>query len=162
MPLSVDIGLTQDTCQEISDMLCRILANEYFLYQKTLSFHWNITGETFISLHELLEDHYEWLKETIDILAERIRALGFIAPGSYKKYSKEATLHEAIENLTAQQMLKELVASHTEVICQIRDTITHLADKKDYATEDILIQVLKEHEKNTWMLRSHLLEEPIS
>lgn len=160
MTMSINIGLNQEICHANSDVLCSILANEYFLYQKTLSFHWNVTGESFIGLHKLLEEHYEWLKETIDSIAERIRALGFIAPGSYKKYDREASLSEANENQTAREMLHELVFSHAEIIRQIRESISNMQGKQDYATEELLTKILQSHEKITWMLRSHLLALP--
>lgn len=99
--------MSKDIRNVTSEHLIRILSNEYFLYLKSLNFHWNITGENLISLHELLEAHYEWLKETIDEIAERIRTIGCVARGSYKGYAKKISISNKndIENQTAQSIL---------------------------------------------------------
>lgn len=160
MSNQINLGLGESVRQQISTDLASLLADEYFLYLKTLNYHWNITGETFISLHELLEEHYEWLKETVDSLAERIRSLGHIAPGSYKQFCAATSEQETDGNLTAEKMLADLVKSHEVVINKIRDALEKMGGKRDFATEDLLTTILGEHEKKTWMLRSHLQKKP--
>lgn len=162
----INLGLNEDTRKMVSEYLGHLLANEYFLYLETLNFHWNITGQSFIGLHTLLEQHYEWLKQAIDEIAERIRTIGYKAPGTYKDYVHQRSLgreqQDDAENKTANIMLMELVEAHEAMIRDLRQTLTRLEGLHDYATEDMLIQWLKVHEKNTWMLRSHLLYTPES
>ena len=160
MSTATNVGLQEPASKKISEKLCELLADEYFLYLKTLNFHWNITGESFISLHELLESHYESLKDNVDDIAERIRALGYVAPGTYKKYSSHAHIPEGEENQSAQAMLQELVSSHEAVIKQIRLFINDIQGLMDFVTEDMLTDILGGHEKNAWMLRSHLMKRP--
>lgn len=156
----INLGLGEEVRKQISHDLAALLADEYFLYLKTLNYHWNITGETFISLHELLEEQYEWLKDTVDSLAERIRSLGYIAPGSYKQFCESSHDTGNDGNLTAEKMLEDLVLTHEKVINKIRDALEGMEGKRDFATEDLLTGILGEHEKKTWMLRSHLQKKP--
>lgn len=161
--MKMNIGLTEEIRKAVSEHLCKLLADEYFLYLKTLNFHWNITGESFIALHELLEKHYEWLKGTVDDVAERIRALGYQAPGTYREYVKNVELaHEPSKDLTALEMIAELVDTHEALIRTIRGILDEIQGQRDYATEDLLIKLLGSHEMKTWMLRSHLLSRPQS
>lgn len=160
MKRPINIGLTEETHKMVSEKLIILLSNEYLLYVKTLNFHWNITGKSFIALHQLMEAHYEWLKVTVDNVAERIRALGFITPVHYKKYHPNALMDEGNEEQSAEQMLVDLVTSHEKVIQLIRNTIKEIENHQDYASEDLLIKILGKHEKNLWMLRSHLQTNP--
>lgn len=137
-------------------VLERILMEEHFLFQKTLYYHWNITGFNFISIHKLLEDHYEWLKLTVDDVAERIRALGYITPLKFEFPDKGIKPTSQDMEQTAREMIEDLTASHGEVISSLKNAIANLSETDDYATEDLLIKILGEHEKNAWMLRSHL------
>ena len=157
--MNINIGLNEETRAKVSECLGRLLTNEYALYLKTLNFHWNITGHSFIGLHQLLEGNYEWLKLTIDEIAERIRTIGYTAPGAYHEH-RAGGLHDQTKNLTAAAMLAELVVDHEAVTRQIRSTLNDLNGLSDYSSEDMLIQWLKAHEKNTWILRSHLLHTP--
>lgn len=156
----LDLGIEKEICHQSCKILSHLLANEYVLYLTTVNFHWNITGENFISLHKLLESHYEWLKESADSLAERIRALGEAAPASYKRFHEETSLKEAIEELTAHEMISTLVERHAKQIRELRQAIKELNDTNDYATADLLIKVLGDHEQKVWMLRSHLIKYP--
>ncbi len=160
MTKPINLGLGAKIREEVSKYLAALLADEYFLYLKTLNYHWNITGETFISLHELLEEHYEWLKDTVDAVAERIRALGHIAPGSYRQFCSASQKDDSAEGLTAKKMLEDLVESHEATIRNIRDALDKMSDSKDFATEDMLVKILGEHEQKNWMLRSHLMSKP--
>lgn len=158
----INLGLGEEARKAVSEQLGHLLAREYFLYLKTLNFHWNITGQSFIGLHDLLEKHYEWLKIAVDDIAERIRTIGYKAPGSYQEYLREKTfeLPEDSGNKTANIMLVELVEAHETIIRDIRTSLIHIENLRDYASEDLLIQWLKVHEKTAWMLRSHLLYTP--
>ncbi len=159
--MHIHIGLSEVTRETISELLGQLLTSEYALYLKTLNFHWNITGHSFISLHQLFEANYEWLKLIIDEIAERIRTMGYTAPGAYRTPDKSiVTAHNHTKNLTVGAMLAELVADHEALIRKIRQVIDDISGMHDYASEDCLIQWLKGHEKNTWMLRSHLLHTP--
>lgn len=155
----IDIGLNEETRVTISEYLGKLLVNEYSLYLKTLDFHWNITGHSFIGLHQLLESNYEWLKLTIDEIAERIRTMGYTAPGAYRD-PQANVMYGQTRNLTAAAMLAELVVDHEALTRQLRNTLNDVNGLHDYASEDMLIQWLKAHEKNTWILRSHLLHTP--
>ena len=159
--MNINIGLDQKVRKMISDHLGQLLAEEYFLYLKTLNFHWNITGDNFISLHQLLESHYEWLSETIDEIAERIRALGFVTPATNKELSSNVSMiKESSGNQTAKTMLGDLLESHEILINLLRKDIKVLGDTEDYGTQDLMIQWLTGHEKRAWMLRSHLQQQP--
>lgn len=150
------LALDEGAMKQHSEALSKILANEYLLYLLTLNFHWNITGKNFISIHELLEAQYESLKSTVDEVAERIRTLGFHAPGSYKKYQQEAIIGDGENCHDFDSMIQELSNSHSKVIKLIRDTIAVTDDSNDFATTDLLTRMLSDHEKQVWMLRSHL------
>lgn len=141
-----------------SESLTLILSNEYLLYLQTLNFHWNITGRNFMSMHKLLEDQSEWLKDSIDNLAERIRALGQYAPAHYKKYLKDSVITEGDESANFTAMIETLCFSHTAIIDIIRQQIKELDSTDDYVTTDMLTKLLGEHEHNLWVLRSHLQE----
>jgi starvation-inducible DNA-binding protein len=157
----MDIGLNETVRKDVSEVLGRLLANEYFLYLKTLNYHWNVTGENFISLHQLLESQYEWLIETVDEIAERIRTLGFVTPATYKEFSKkELIIKENEGNQTSKEMLTDLVKSHEALIRELRNDIKKMDGTEDYGTEDMMIQWLEGHEKRVWMLRSHLQQKP--
>ena len=157
--MNINIGLSEAIRETVSEQLGDLLTAEYSLYLKTLNFHWNITGHSFFSLHQLLEANYEWLKMTIDEIAERIRTIGYTAPGAYSDV-KKTSMHNPTKNLTASAMLAELVTDHETLIRRIREVLNGLSGLQDYASEDMLIQWLKGHEKNTWILRSHLLHTP--
>lgn len=150
------LALEEQVMKNHSEALSKVLANEYLLYLLTLNFHWNITGKNFIAIHELLEGQYEYLKNTVDEVAERIRTLGFQAPGSYKKYQKEAIISDGENAHDFDSMIQELSDSHSMVIKLIRDTIALTDETNDFATTDLLTRMLGDHEKQLWMLRSHL------
>jgi len=151
-----DLGLNEHDLESSREKLTILLANEYFLYIKTLNYHWNITGENFIAMHKLLEQQYEWLKETVDEVAERIRTLGFIAPADLSKYAKVSDIGSGDETETENNMLTDLVNSHLKVIHSIRSLLKSLDSSEDYATADMFIKILGHHEKIVWMIRCHL------
>jgi starvation-inducible DNA-binding protein len=154
--MQVDIGIDADTRQEIADGLSRLLADTYTLYLKTHYFHWNVTGPMFQTLHLMFETQYTELALAVDLIAERIRALGFPAPGSYTQYAKLSSIPETTSVPKATEMIKLLVEGQ-EAVCRTARSIYAVAGKvNDEATADLLTQRLQLHEKTAWMLRSLL------
>jgi starvation-inducible DNA-binding protein len=156
--MQVDIGIDADTRKEIADGLSRLLADTYTLYLKTHYFHWNVTGPMFQTLHLMFETQYTELALAVDLIAERIRALGFPAPGSYTEYAKLSSIPETTSVPKATEMIKLLVEGQ-EAVCRTARSIYAVAEKaSDEPTADLLTQRLQLHEKTAWMLRS-LLEQ---
>jgi starvation-inducible DNA-binding protein len=154
--MQVDIGIDADIRKEIADGLSRLLADTYTLYLKTHYFHWNVTGPMFQTLHLMFETQYTELALAVDLIAERIRALGFPAPGSYTEYAKLSSIPETTSVPKATEMIKLLVEGQ-EAVCRTARSIYAVADKaSDEPTADLLTQRLQLHEKTAWMLRSLL------
>lgn len=152
-----NLGLSGKSRDVVLSVLERLLADEHVLYVKTRNFHWNVTGPHFGPLHELFEKQYNALAETIDEVAERIRQLGGVAPGSMKEFLKLARIDEQPGGkLEAEKMIAILLSDHEAVIRALRDGI-EIADKAgDAGTDDFLTGLLEAHEKTAWMLRAHL------
>lgn len=146
-----------DTRQAVGEALDRVLADTYILYLKTQNFHWNVTGPSFPALHAMFEQQYRELAAAVDDLAERIRALGRWAPGSYREFARLGSLAEADGHPDATTMLRTLVADHESLAGVLRELITIAEEKADHATVDLLGARLNAHEKTAWMLRSSLL-----
>ncbi len=154
----INIGISKEGRLEIAKGLSRLLADSYSLYLKTHNFHWNVTGPMFQTLHTMFETQYTELAVAVDDIAERIRALGAFAPGSYTQFGSLSTIKDETEILSAKDMIKELVLGLEAVVITAR-TVTKIAGKyDDEATLDLLTQRMQIHEKNAWMLRSLLLE----
>jgi starvation-inducible DNA-binding protein len=154
--MQIDIGIEADTRKEIADGLSRLLADTYTLYLKTHYFHWNVTGLMFQTLHLMFETQYTELALAVDLIAERIRALGFPAPGSYTEYAKLSSIPETTSVPKATEMIRLLVEGQ-EAVCRTARSIYAIADKaSDEPTADLLTQRLQLHEKTAWMLRSLL------
>lgn len=154
----MDIGIIEKDRKKIAEGLSHLLADTYSLYLKTHYFHWNVTGPMFNTLHLMFETQYNELALAVDAVAERIRALDFYAPGTYKEFSKLTSIPETENVPKAQDMIKELVAGH-EAVCRTARTVFPAAEKAaDEASADLLTQRLQVHEKTAWMLRS-LLEK---
>lgn len=152
--MKTGIGIPEKERKQIADGLSKLLADSYILYLKTHSFHWNVEGPMFNTLHQMFMDQYTELWNALDLIAERIRALGFYAPGSHKKYSQLSTLSESEENLPALKMIEHLLEGH-ELVSQTARSIFPAAESgSDEATIDLLTQRLQIHEKTAWMLRS--------
>jgi starvation-inducible DNA-binding protein len=150
------IGINKADRKEISEGLGRLLADTYFLYFKTHAFHWNVTGPHFNSLHEMFMVQYTELWNAIDVIAERIRSLGHLAPGSYQELAELSSVKDAKGHLKAKVMVKELAEGHETVARTIRE-IFPLAEKaNDESSLDVLTQRLQVHEKTAWMLRAFL------
>ncbi len=155
----IDIGIAAGDRRKIAEGLSRFLADSYTLYLKTHNFHWNVTGPMFNTLHLMFEGQYteEWT--ALDEVAERIRALGFNAPGSYAEFVKLSSIQEETGATGVpgwQDMVRQLVAGN-EAVCRTARKVLKTADNAgDDPTVDLLTQRLNIHEKNAWMLRSLL------
>jgi starvation-inducible DNA-binding protein len=139
--------------------LSQVLANTFILYVKTHGFHWNVTGRMFHSLHMMFEEQYRELWLAADAIAERIRALGFPAPGSYQEFSKHSHIREAQTVPNAAGMIAELLSDHETCARSVRQALWIARSNIDAPTEDLLTQRLTAHEKAVWMLKSLLAED---
>lgn len=154
--LKMDIGISEGSRKEIVKGLSHFLADTYTLYLKTHYFHWNVTGPMFQTLHLMFETQYTELWMAVDTVAERIRALGGFAPGSYKDFSSLTTIPETEGVPVAEKMIQELVSGNEAVCRTARALIPAAEEAHDEATMDLLTQRLQIHEKTAWMLRSLL------
>lgn len=154
--MKIDIGIPETDRQAISEGLKRLLADTYMLYLKTHGYHWNVTGPMFDSLHNSFMAQYTELWNAIDLIAERIRSLGYFAPGTYAELGKLTSVQEDTTVPSATDMLKNLVQGHETVIRTARSVFQAAEKGGDQATMDLLTQRLDVHEKTAWMLRSML------
>lgn len=155
---AVNIGIEMADRNSVANMLGLLLADEHVLYIKLRNYHWNVTGAHFKPLHELFEEQYTALAEHIDDIAERIRILGFLTPGSMDEFKRMSRLEETSHlNGDAQKMLENLLLDH-EAIIQILRHDLEVADKEhnDMVTSDFLTGLMEAHEKMAWMIRAHL------
>lgn len=154
--MSINIGISEENRQAIADGLSKVLADSYTLYLKTHNYHWNVTGPMFNTLHLMFETQYTELATAVDEIAERIRALGVPAPGSYRAFSVITEIEEETDVPHAEEMIRQLVIGQETVVRTARSVFT-IADKADdEPTADLLTQRMQTHEKNAWMLRSML------
>jgi starvation-inducible DNA-binding protein len=154
--MKLDIGITEQDRKKIADGLSHLLADSYILYLKTHNFHWNVEGPMFNTLHQMFMVQYTELWNAVDLIAERIRSLGFFAPGSYKKFTSLSSISEAEENIPSKLMLKQLLDGHEAVAKTIRGIYPVAEAGNDESTIDLLTQRLQLHEKTSWMLRAML------
>jgi starvation-inducible DNA-binding protein len=154
--MQIDIGIAEKDRKEIAEGLSRVLADTYTLYLKTHNFHWNVTGPMFQTLHLMFETHYNELALAVDLVAERIRALGFPAPGSYAEFGRLSSIPEEPSVPPAQEMIKKLVQGHETVVRTARSMWSAADKAQDQPTLDLLTQRMQVHEKTAWMLRSLL------
>jgi starvation-inducible DNA-binding protein len=152
----IDIGIPAKDRKEIADGLARLLADTYTLYLKTHNFHWNVTGPMFNTLHLMFEAQYNELALAVDLIAERIRALGYPAPGSYKAYAGLSSIKEAEGVPAAKAMIAQLVKGQEAVVKTARSIFPAVERANDEPTADLLTQRMQVHEKTAWMLRSML------
>ncbi len=154
--MTIDIGIDQKDRIEIAAGLSRLLADSYTLYLKTHNYHWNVTGPLFNTLHQMFEVQYTELATAVDEIAERIRALGVVAPGSYKAFAELTEIEEDEEVPTAEQMIANLVVGQETVARTARSLFPLVEKASDEPSADLLTQRLQVHEKTAWMLRSML------
>ncbi len=154
--MKIDIGINQSDREDIAEGLSRLLADTYTLYLKTHNFHWNVTGPMFQTLHLMFETQYTELALAVDAIAERIRSIGFPAPGTYKKYVELSSIKEDEGIPKAEDMIRLLVEGQEAVVRTARSLFPVVEKASDEATADLLTQRIQLHEKTAWMLRSLL------
>ncbi len=151
--MSINIGMTDTQRQTIAQGLSKVLADTYTLYLKTHNYHWNVRGPMFHSLHTMFEQQYSELALAVDEVAERIRALGELAPGSYSEFAKLASIPEGNSRNDAKTMIRELVEGQEAVVRTCRELFPVVDEANDEPTADLLTTRMQTHEKNAWMLR---------
>jgi starvation-inducible DNA-binding protein len=154
--MMIDTGIAENSRARIADGLSRLLAETYTLYLKTHNYHWNVKGPMFQPLHVLFEQQYEEMASAVDDIAERIRALGFAAPGTYRQFLQLSSIKESDGVPSASDMIRDLVAGQETVVRTARSVLPTVEEASDEATGDLLAQRMRAHEKNAWMLRSML------
>jgi len=154
MKQTIDIGISEQNRIAIAEGLARLLADTYTLYLKTHNFHWNVTGPMFNTLHLMFEQQYMELATAVDGIAERIRALGVVAPGSYAQFSKLTSVQEETGVPAAERMIEQLVRDQETVVRTARSVLPLAEEVHDEPTADLLTQRMQVHEKTAWMLRS--------
>jgi starvation-inducible DNA-binding protein len=154
--MKIDLGIEERERQQIAEGLSRLLADTYTLYLKTHNFHWNVTGPMFQTLHLMFETQYNELALAVDLVAERIRALGFPAPGTYSDYAKLSSIKETTGVPKAEEMIRLLVEGQEAVVRTARSIFPVAEKANDEPTADLLTQRMQVHEKTAWMLRSLL------
>ncbi|MEM9276632.1 MAG: Dps family protein [Cyanobacteria bacterium P01_F01_bin.143] len=153
---NINIGIEEQERQKIADGLSRLLADTYTLYLMTHNFHWNVTGRMFNTLHLMFETQYTELALAVDLIAERIRALGMPAPGTYSRYAELTSIAEPSGVPNADEMILQLVSGQEAVVRTARSIFPIADAANDEPTCDLLTQRMQLHEKNAWMLRSLL------
>ena len=154
--MKIDIGITEKDRAAIAGGLGRLLADSYSLYLQTHNFHWNVTGPMFQTLHVMFEAQYTELSVAVDLVAERIRALGFPAPATYSEFARLTSITEVAGVPKADAMIRLLVDGQETVVRTARSIFPLAESASDEATADLLTQRIQLHEKTAWMLRSLL------
>ena len=154
--MEIDIGIAEQDRAAIAEGLSRLLAATYTLYLKTHNFHWNVTGPMFNTLHTMFMTQYTELWTALDEIAERIRALGYPAPGSFSQFAQLASIKEEAGVPKANDMIRQLVEGHEAAARTIRSVFPLAEQGSDEPTADLLTQRLQIHDKTAWMLRSML------
>ena len=152
--MKIDTGIAEKDRKKIAEGLSRLLADTYTLYLKTHNYHWNVEGPMFNTLHLMFEQQYTELALAVDLIAERIRALGHPAPGSYSAYAKLATVKEATGVTSAEEMIRALAKDQESVVRTARSIFPATEKANDEPTADLLTQRMQVHEKTAWMLRA--------
>jgi len=155
---NLNIGISEQMRGKIAEGLSCLLADTYSLYLKTHNFHWNVTGSMFQTLHLMFETQYTELALAVDLIAERIRALGYPAPGTYSEYARLTSIPETPGVPKAKEMIQLLVEGQEAVVRTARSIFPLVDEVNDEPTADLLTQRMQIHEKTAWMLRS-LLED---
>jgi starvation-inducible DNA-binding protein len=153
-PDNVDTGIEPNDRKEVAKALQHGLADTYSLYLKTLGVHWNIVGPSFYSVHKLTEEQYEDLHAAADVIAERVRALGEIAPASFGDYTKLSVVDSSKTPHEADAMIKGLISDNEAIAKRMRDFVEVAEEADDVFTADLLTARIGKHEENAWMLRA--------
>lgn len=152
--MDINIGINEPNRKAIAEGLSRLLADSYLLFLKTHNYHWNVTGQMFQALHTMFEEQYTELFTAVDEIAERIRALGEFAPGSFQAFQEISQIKEETKHPNAEEMIRNLVLGQEAVTKTAREIIKIADEAHDEPTVDLLTQRMQIHEKNAWMLRS--------
>ncbi len=151
---AIDIGINQDDRITIAEGLKRLLADSYTLYLQTHNFHWNVTGPQFRELHLMFEEHYTELATAVDEIAERIRTLDVVAPGTYKAFAALSSIDEVEGVPGASDMVGILTRGHEQVVKTCRDVLGAAQQANDESTAALVSDRMRVHEKTAWMLRA--------
>jgi len=154
--MELNTGISRNDREEIATGLSRLLADSYTLYLKTHNYHWNVTGPQFNTLHQMFEGQYTELATAVDEIAERIRALGVRAPGSYSEFASLTSISEGTGDESAEEMIRQLAVGQETIVRTARESFPAADEANDEPTADLLTQRMQIHEKNAWMLRSML------
>jgi starvation-inducible DNA-binding protein len=152
--MQLNTGLNETDRKQISDELAHLLADTYTLYIKTHGYHWNVSGPMFRSLHLMFEEHYMDLRDAVDLIAERMLALGHTAPASYAEFSSLSTVTDEPGVPDAMDMVRNLVDAHETVVRTARSVVKSAEAAGDVATADLATTRIEVHEKTAWMLRA--------
>jgi starvation-inducible DNA-binding protein len=153
---SINIGIESDDRQKIAGGLARLLADTYTLYLKTHNYHWNVTGPRFRELHLMFEEQYNELALAVDSIAERIRTLGYPAPGTYRQFADLTSIEEVAGVPGAEAMVRDLVTAQETVVRTCREILPAAQAANDESTASLVADRMTIHEKTAWMLRSLL------
>lgn len=153
---NINIGIDDAARADIAQGLSRLLADSYTLYLKTHNYHWNVTGPRFRDLHLLFEEQYTELATAVDEIAERIRTLGFVAPGTYSAFAKLTAITEDTEVPPAESMLSNLVTAQETLVRTAREVLPAAQQADDESSASLIADRMVVHEKSAWMLRSLL------
>ena len=154
--MELNTGIPEQDREKIAGGLSTLLADSYTLYLKTHNYHWNVRGPLFNTLHQMFEEQYTELAAAVDEIAERIRALGVTAPGSYTEFGELTSIEEGNGGESAEEMIRQLVIGQETVVRTAREAFPAADAANDEPTADLLTQRMQIHEKNAWMLRSML------
>ena len=154
--MEINTGIPDAQRAAIVQGLSRLLADTYVVYLKTHSFHWNVEGPMFQTLHQMFMEQYTETWNAIDLIAERIRSLGEYAPGTYKEYARLASIQETDGVPKAEAMVRLLIEGQEAIVRTAREVLPIADEASDEPTLDLLTQRMQVHEKNAWMLRSLL------
>ncbi len=152
----INIGINEQDRISVAESLKKLLADSYTLYLQTHYFHWNVTGRQFRDLHLMFEEHYTELAVAVDDIAERIRTLGVVAPGTYKAFAAMSSIEEVEEVPPAMQMVEILTNSHETVVRTCRNALKLAQDADDESSAALISDRMRVHEKTAWMLRALL------
>lgn len=156
MTAKIDTGLTKAERADVAGELTKVLADSFAVYLKTHGYHWNVRGPEFFSFHNLLEQQYRDIWAALDDIAERIRAVGVLAPQSFSGFGNLTSIKDGDPEKEATAMLKELMQDHETLIATARKALEVADEAGDEASADLITQRLGAHEKFAWMLRSTL------
>ena len=154
--MDINIGMSRTEREEIAGRLSALLADSYSLYLKTHNYHWNVTGPQFRQLHSVFDEQYTELHDSVDEIAERIRVLGYKAPGSLAAFAKLTSIGEAAEGATPDEMVRDVLATHETLVRNFRKAESELGDLGDTASADMVVGRIAASEKAAWMLRASL------